>query len=178
MSAKNEIIRAVLRFVFRIRAFNDRCIRDFARDVRGKTILELGSGEQYKGRDYYSVSQYFDGSNTFIQSDIFPEFGHRIVDVTTMTETEEFDVILCLNVLEHVFDFQPAFKNMHRALKPHGTLIIFLPVFYPLHDEPYDYWRYTEHSLNKLLGEFAEIIIKRRGPVRQFPFAYYIEARK
>jgi SAM-dependent methyltransferase len=175
---KNTIIRTLMRVVFRLREFNDRCVREFAADVHGKKILEVGSGKKYKGRDYYSVRQHFDDSNTFIQSDIFPEFGHRIVDVTAMTEADEFDVILCLNVLEHVFDFRPAFANLHRALRPGGTLVVFVPVFYPLHDEPHDYWRYTEHALCRLLSDFAEVTFRRRGLVRQFPFAYYIEATK
>lgn len=82
-----------------------------------------------------------------------------------------------MNVLEHVFDFHKAIENTYRALKPNGIAIIFIPVFYPFHDEPADYWRFTEHSMRKLLQSFSQITIKYLG-IRQYPFAYYIEAAK
>ena len=67
--------------------------------------------------------------------------------------------------------------TLHTALKENGIGIIFVPGFYPLHDEPDDYWRFTEHSLKKLLKDFRKIKIKHSG-LRQYPFAYYVEAYK
>ena len=174
---KKDIFRDIIHPIFRIRRFNNRCIRDFAKGVRNKRILELGSGKKYKGRHDYSAKFFFDNSNEFIQSDIVQAYGHEIVDVTNMKYGDEFDVILCANVLEHVFDFRKAIENIHKALKPNGTAIIFVPAFYPLHDEPTDYWRFTEHSIRKLLQKFNKVRIKHKG-IRQYPFAYCIEATK
>ena len=94
-----------------------------------------------------------------------------------MSYENKFDVILCMNVLEHVYDFKRAIASIYKALKIDGYAIIFVPVFYPLHDEPGDYWRFTEHSLRRLLNKFKIVKFTHSG-VRQFPFAYFIQVQK
>ncbi len=125
----------------------------------------------------YSYKMFFNSSNDFIQSDINKKYGHKVVNATRMDYQNKFDIILCMNVLEHVFDFYKAIDSIHKSLVFGGVAIITIPVFYPLHDEPNDYWRFTEYSLRKLLKKFSQIKIKRYG-IRQYPFAYYIEAKK
>jgi SAM-dependent methyltransferase len=39
----------------------------------------------------------------------------------------EFAFIICLEVLEHLGNFQPGVENIHRCLKPDGTAIISVP---------------------------------------------------
>ncbi|RKY92765.1 hypothetical protein DRQ15_01365 [candidate division KSB1 bacterium] len=160
-----------------MRKFNNKCIKEFSKEIRNTKILEIGSGKKYKGEYYYSAKRFFHESNEFIQSDITPEFGHRIIDVTQMNFIDEFDIILCMNVLEHVFDFKKAIDNIYKALKPGGTALIFVPGFYPLHDEPCDYWRFSEHSLRKIANKFRHVTIKHSG-IRQYPFAYFVKAIK
>ncbi len=171
------IFRKLSNFIFRTRSFNNASIEKFAKSVKNKTILELGSGKKLNGKYYYSAKKFFDESNTFIQSDINKNFGHKIIDVTTMNYNKKFDIIICMNVLEHVYDFQTGIKNIYQALKPKGITVIFVPGFYPLHDEPHDYWRFTEHSLKLLLKDFKKVKIIHSG-IRQYPFAYHIEAQK
>ncbi len=145
--------------------------------VQNKTILEIGSGISVNGKYVYSAKHLFDSSNNFVCTDLNPAFGHKVLDITTMGESEKYDVILCLNVLEHVFETEKALQNLYRALKRAGTIYIAVPVLFPLHDEPHDYWRFTEHSLRRLLKEFSEVKIDHNGP-RRFPFGYFIEAHK
>lgn len=49
--------------------------------------------------------------------------------------------------------------------------------FYPLHDEPHDYWRFTEHALRMLLADFSEVRIDCSGP-RKAPVFYFATAIK
>jgi SAM-dependent methyltransferase len=99
------------------------------------------------------------------------------VDATSMKFENEFDVVLCMNLLEHVYDFQMVIDNIYDALTKNGLVVILVPAFYPLHDEPHDYWRFTEHSLRKLLNRFSVTMLEYSG-IRQYPFAYYVEAVK
>jgi len=145
--------------------------------MHGRRILELGSGRQDLGKERYSVRGFFDPSNEFIQSDVDPRFGHAIVDATSMEFRGEFDVILCLNVLEHVYDFQTALDRIHLALRPGGMMILQVPAFFPLHDEPHDFWRFTEHALRQMLARFDRVELKRRGS-RRIPFSYLAIAAK
>lgn len=160
-----------------IRRYQYRQAARFAKGKKNQAILELGSGKAVRGKYYYSTKHLFDASNDFQQTDIDKSFGHPIVDATTMNYKNQFDIIMCLNVLEHVYEFQKAVNNIHAALKPGGTAVIAVPVFYPLHDEPGDYWRFTEHSLKKLLADFKRIELRHNGK-REFPFSYYVEATK
>ena len=173
----HDLARAVVHLTLRTRQFNNKNIFGFARSVRNQKILEIGSGVLVDGKDAYSARRFFDSSNEFEQTDINPSFGHRVLDVTKMQYSDEYDVIICMSVLEHVFDYQQAIRNLHTALKPEGSLLVSLPVFYPLHDEPHDYWRFTEHAIRRIFSQFDELRLVTRGP-RQYPFAYFITAKK
>lgn len=113
---KQAVLRWLAHAIFRARAYDDRCLRRFAEGVRHQRILELGSGKPLRGRDTYSARRFFDASNEFIQSAIVVEYGHRVVDVTTMRFRSEFDVILCTSVLDHVYDFELANANIYERL--------------------------------------------------------------
>jgi 2-polyprenyl-3-methyl-5-hydroxy-6-metoxy-1,4-benzoquinol methylase len=94
-----------------------------------------------------------------------------------MDYNKRFDMILCLNVLEHVFEHQKAVDNMHRALKKGGKLVVAVPFCFPLHDEPGDYWRYTEHALRKILSNFSKVELKHQR-ARILPTGYFAIAEK
>lgn len=172
-----KVARSAIHAVTNIRGYQYAQVEKFAKGKNNKEILEIGSGPLVKGKYHYSTRHLFSDNNNFIQSDIIESFGHPIIDVTTMKYRNKFDVILCLNVLEHVFDYQSAIKNMHTALKKGGVAVIAVPMFYPLHDEPGDYWRFTEHTLKKLFADFRIKNFKYNGK-REFPFTYYFEAVK
>jgi SAM-dependent methyltransferase len=176
MSSK-ALLRTVTHVLIGSRRWMNRNVAHFASGTHGQKILELGSGRQDLGVDTYSVRSLFDSSNEFIQSDIVADYGHEIVDVTRMGYENAFDVIMCLNVLEHVYDFHTAIENIHRALRPGGRVVVVVPVFFPFHDEPYDFWRFTEYALHRVLGTFSSVDLKHRG-LRQMPFSYFVVARK
>ena len=174
---KKDIFRFIAHLVFRPRQFNDKHLKQFAKGVKKKKILELGSGKPAKGKYYYSAKRFFDKSNDFLQSDVTPKYGHKVIDATKMDFNQEFDIILAMSILEHIYDFHSALKNIYRALKPGGIALFIVPGSYPLHDEPGDYWRFTEHALRKLLKDYTKVKIKHSG-IRQYPFMYYAEAVK
>jgi len=60
------------------------------------------------------------------------------------------DTVLCTAVLEHLERPQDAIREMHRILKPGGYVILSTPLFWHLHEEPRDFYRYTKHGLGYL----------------------------
>ena len=177
MPIKKAIFRSVSHIVFNPRGAKNRFLKKYCSKIWNKKILEIGSGKRVDGKLKYSAADYFrKNSNEVILSDINPNYGHKIVDITKSVP-KGFDVIICFNVLEHVFDFHKAIKNFHKALKKDGKLMILAPAFYPLHDEPQDYWRFTEHSLRKLLSMFKKIQIDPYGR-KEYPFFYFVVAVK
>jgi SAM-dependent methyltransferase len=63
---------------------------------------------------------------------------------------ESFDTVLLLDVLEHLPEPERALLEARRVLKTNGNIITQVPFLYPLHDEPFDFHRWTLHALNAL----------------------------
>ena len=60
----------------------------------------------------------------------------------------------CLNIvtLEHVREPGCALREMARTLAPGGVLLLVAPHEWEVHQAPHDYFRYTRHGLEYLLG--------------------------
>ena len=77
---------------------------------------------------------------------------------------QKFDVITCLDVLEHVADDTAALQVINQLLKPHGRLILTVPAYPWL----YSYWdkilghhrRYNRSQLYKLIIDSGLVPIK------------------
>jgi SAM-dependent methyltransferase len=56
-------------------------------------------------------------------------------------------------------------KEIYRVLKPGGHIILTVPFAWELHEEPYDFFRYTKHGLQQLFEQtgFAVDQIKPNG---------------
>ena len=64
---------------------------------------------------------------------------------------ESMDTVVLFETLEHVARPADAISEIARVLKPGGCLLLTMPFLYPLHDEPFDYTRFTSHGLRKEL---------------------------
>lgn len=76
---------------------------------------------------------------------------------------EEFDQIICTEVLEHVFEYQALINEMYRVTKKGGAAIVTIPWSARFHYKPYDYFRYTPSTLEKIFSNFSEVQITPRG---------------
>jgi SAM-dependent methyltransferase len=65
------------------------------------------------------------------------------------------DLILALELLEHVPQPLSVLRDIHRVLKPGGTVVISVPSTVPRHDD-HDYWRFTAQGLAQLCSEVFE----------------------
>jgi ubiquinone/menaquinone biosynthesis C-methylase UbiE len=63
----------------------------------------------------------------------------------------EFDTIVLSDVLEHIPVPEHLWNEMARILSKNGKIIMNVPFFYWLHEEPHDYYRYTEHALRRFV---------------------------
>ncbi|MBI2135140.1 methyltransferase domain-containing protein [Candidatus Woesearchaeota archaeon] len=177
MGIKKDMFRALVHIAFQPGKAKDRILRKYCSDIRGKKVLEIGSGKAVRGKYAYSVADFFEKrGNKVTKSDVNPAYKHKIIDITKEIPGK-YDAIICFNVLEHVFDFQKGIRQLHKSLDKNGRLIVLVPAFYPLHDEPHDYWRFTEHSLRKLFSIFKTLKIEHYGK-RELPFFYFVVAVK
>ncbi|HEX6166563.1 MAG TPA: methyltransferase domain-containing protein [Acidimicrobiales bacterium] len=163
--------------IFGSRKWIEGQLAELAGELRSARILEIGSGRQDMGEDAYSFRHLFDASNEFVQSDIDATHGHLIVDVTTMDFQDEWDLILCVSVVEHLPDFWTAASRIHRSLRPGGRAVVVAPMCFPYHDEPHDYWRFTVHGVRHMLADFDRVDVRSHGP-RRLPFTTLAIAHK
>jgi len=74
---------------------------------------------------------------------------------------EKFDKIICLAILEHVYNPFLASENLKKMLKPGGIIFGYVPYLYKYHapnDLKYqDYFRFSRDALSYLFKDFSEI---------------------
>ena len=78
---------------------------------------------------------------------------------------EQYDTVISLNVLEHIFKFENVFLEVHRVLKKDGLFVFAVPFMFQIHGSPDDFFRYTKSAIINLLIEkkFRNIEIKELG---------------
>ena len=76
--------------------------------------------------------------------------------------------VLMLDTLEHVEFVRKAIEEAHRILKADGILVISSVMNFPIHDFPYDYWRFTPEAFRSLLKPFTTSMVEFAGE-KNFP---------
>ncbi len=82
--------------------------------------------------------------------------------------SESAGAVLCFDTLEHVEYPRKALNEIHRILKPDGIAVISSVMNFPIHDYPYDYWRFTPEAFKSLLKPFTDSFVGFQGS-RHFP---------
>jgi len=95
---------------------------------------------EYVGLDYYETATQWYGSKPDVYGDA----------LTLPLASESFDVVIMIDVLEHINDTQRLLQQIHQVLKPGGKAIIALPFLYPVHDAPRDFVRLTKFGIEDL----------------------------
>lgn len=115
----------------------------------GGRALDAGCGGQpfrtsieSKGMRYFSLDAIAQAGMT---TDFICPIDGTLPEA--LIRAEPFDLILCTEVLEHVADWNAAWANLSRLLAPGGKLIVTCPFFFPLHEEPYDFFRPTPYAI-------------------------------
>lgn len=71
----------------------------------------------------------------------------------------EFDLVICMDTLEHDDRFWLTVEAMRKVLKPGGWLLITVPsLFHGRHDHPSDYWRFFETAVKDAMLDGYEDI--------------------
>lgn len=133
----------------------------------GDRALDVGCGEQplrslveKRGFVYVGLDTQQNASGTV---DVVAPIDGPLTD--SLRARLPFRLILCTEVLEHVADWDAAFANFRALLSPGGRGVLTCPQVYPLHEEPYDFWRPTDHALRYWAGRhgLAVVALERLG---------------
>ena len=107
-------------------------------------LLDVGCGDK-------PFARWFDGRVTAYLGTDLPAsayLGAGRPEVFARAEalpirSGSIDTVLGLSMLDHLPEPSRLLDEAHRVLRPGGVLILEFPQMVPLHDEPYDYFRYT-----------------------------------
>jgi SAM-dependent methyltransferase len=91
----------------------------------------------------------------------WPDSPHSIThadlacDLSAPTPLEDgcADTVILTDVLEHVAAPARLLGEIHRLLRPGGKLIASVPFLYRLHEEPYDYHRFTRFAIQRMADQ-------------------------
>lgn len=147
----------------------------------GSVVLDAGAGEapykpllrhaQYESADFQKVDKPYAVSTYVCDLKEIP------------VEDQRFDFVVFNQVLEHVPDPSAVLSELFRVLKPGGQMIYTAPLFYEEHEQPYDFYRYTQFGVRHLLtkagfaidrldwleGYFATIAYQMHSMARYLP---------
>lgn len=99
-----------------------------------------------------------------IDPDRKPDIVGSVEDLSQFSEGT-FDGIFCMEVLEHVQDPFSAAREMTRVLRPNAVLIGSTPFILGMHDQPYDYWRFTAHGIRRMFSDLEVVQLTPRNEV-------------
>ncbi|EKD52546.1 MAG: type 11 methyltransferase [uncultured bacterium] len=119
--------------------------------VNPRQILEIGSRQAVNQNDLANVRELFP-SGKFIGLDMQEGPGVDIVASANKLPfpNNSFDLVLCLETLEHADKPWMVSAEIERVLKPTGVTIVSSQQNFPIHKHPSDYFRYTPYGLNLL----------------------------
>jgi len=113
-------------------------------------VLDIGAADRW-------ITPHLSRDTTYVALD-YPATGNEFYDARPDVFGDasrlpfgdsSVDNVVCLEVIEHLRDPASALSEIRRVLKPDGRAWISIPFMYPIHNEPYDFQRFTEYGLRR-----------------------------
>ena len=135
--------------------FKDRIIKDISEDDE---VLDIGKAMRDKFKlikckkiETLDVNDFGD----------YPDIVLDICSEDTELLKNKYDKIICMSILEHVYNPFDAVKNLMNMLKPNGVIFGYVPYLYHYHApndlQFQDYFRFSKDALAYLFREFKEV---------------------
>ncbi|MBN1521437.1 MAG: methyltransferase domain-containing protein [Candidatus Aureabacteria bacterium] len=129
-------------------------------------VLDAGAGEcwyrpLFKNQRYFSCD-FGKGKKSWDYTDL--DFYCDLSRISVKKDV--FDAVIATQVLEHLSRPNDFLDEAYKILKPGGRLYVTVPFSGKIHQEPYDFYRYTHYGLEYLLknaGFEVESIIPHGG---------------
>ncbi|MFT4824039.1 MAG: SAM-dependent methyltransferase [Halioglobus sp.] len=128
-------------------------------------LYDLGAGEaHYKNFFLQYASEYvavdWGGSSHSTKSYVNADLNKPLP-----IESGVADTVVSISVIEHLCEPQTMLNEAFRILKPGGAMILQVPWQWRIHEEPYDFFRYTPYGLKHLLSKagFVDVVVEAQS---------------
>ena len=128
-----------------LKSFKKHQSYDYIKDEIVLPAISVGNGHWY-------IKEINPEIKTLeLDTEFKPDYAENFEETTL--QSESFNTVICLNVIEHTKHPQKIIENAYKILKPNGLFIISVPFMTNLHFRPNDYWRYSLSGLTLLCEE-------------------------
>jgi SAM-dependent methyltransferase len=130
----------------RFRKLQNQTLKKFSKSCYGKEVIELG------GTFKENNSRFFNNCKSFVVTNFYDINCDQLEDVTNLSfKSNSVENVICISVLQHVFDYNKGISEIIRVLKPGGRALITNGFLFPIcMDE--DYVRLTPVFWEKRLS--------------------------
>jgi ubiquinone/menaquinone biosynthesis C-methylase UbiE len=153
-----------------LKNYEYQAVVELKKRARG-VFADIGCGRQpYKKELVGKVKKYIGIDHPITsQKYKYGESPDLFADATDIPLPDNYcDCVSMISVLEHLPNPEQALNEAARIMKQNSDLILIAPQNYPLHDLPYDFFRYTRFGLKALLNKTGFKIIKIK-PLGNYP---------
>jgi len=123
------------------------------KSVERPKVLEVGA----RGASSASNRAFFGEAWDYRGFDIEPDSNVDVVgdahELSHILSEREFDLVYSSEVMEHLFSPLKFVLEANRVLKLGGLFVARMPTTWPLHAEPWDFWRVSVHGWASILNE-------------------------
>lgn len=104
-------------------------LKTFVSSDSNLKILDVGAGHGAFTKKLYDEGYQVSACDLFPELFYFNKINCKKADITKSLPYEDnsFDIIIGIEIMEHVFDHEVFFRECYRILKPYGKLIISTP---------------------------------------------------
>ena len=112
-------------------------------------LLDIGCGNKPYKEMFDDITEEYVGCDV-VQSNM--NKVDILCEATNIPlENETFNTIFSTQVIEHVADHQQMIREAQRLLKSEGVFIVSGPLYWHIHEEPYDFFRFTKYGFQHIL---------------------------
>jgi hypothetical protein len=129
--------------------------------INSLKVLNVGAGG--------TIETYLKTKFNFVKSidvDVNRE-PDQVIDVCDIDQLKDLtftpQLICMFEVLEHTKNPINAIQNLYEIIDENSYVMLSTPFIFHIHDEPYDFFRFTKYGLEILFQNFKEVVVKPRN---------------
>jgi SAM-dependent methyltransferase len=133
------------------------CLISSTQKYASGKVLDIACGNK-------PYEKLFSHCKSYLGCDIVQSSNNKvdiICDATNIPlESNTFNTVISTQSIEHIANYGGMLQEAYRLLKSGGYLILSGPMYWHLHEEPYDFFRFTKHGFKYILEEVGFDVIE------------------